>query len=172
MGNTKTTCGSSILPGIVALLLSLQVSAQQNATLDYPQVAFDSDTCCWRQLAANARYGDAANLIVAYINTHKQGNLHALRWHAGQQYAKAGNNAMAIKYFGKTYNVFYRWFGGADGAAWYFYAKGSVAFLKRNRSQLQHILYRWDRKLPKDRNYTQLTMLNQQWDKRYRDALK
>ncbi len=79
---------------------------------------------------------------------------------------------MAVTSFRKTYNILYRWFGGADGKAWCFYAKGSVAFMKRRRHRLERYIRFWSRKLPEDRNYRQLVLLARNWDKNYLEALQ
>ena len=138
---------------------------------EYEQAVFDSDTCCWRKLADEGRYNEGGQLILSYLDiSQKITNPHALKWHAGQMFALAGNNRQAIKWFEKTYSIFYKWFGGQDGKAWYYYAKGTVAFLKRDKATLQKIIGHWDKQLPKDINYTSLTTLLEKWDKTYREA--
>jgi tetratricopeptide (TPR) repeat protein len=127
----------------------------QNKELAYRQVVFDSDTCCWRKLSAEGKPNEAAMLIVNYIKKSPNAvNKHSLKWHAGQMYAAAGNNKKAIVYYKKTYNIFYKWFGDH---AWYYYAKGNVAYLEKDRKKLRRIITLWDRKkLEKEKNYRSL----------------
>lgn len=61
-------------------------------------------------------------------------------------------------------------FGGDEGKAWYFYAKGTVAFIKRDKEKLQKMIQKWDKNLPKDRNYDALVQLYENWDKKYLEA--
>lgn len=139
--------------------------------MNYPQEHFDSQTCCWRQLAAEGKYGQAANLILTYLKKGKVANKHSLNWHAAQMFAMAGNDKQAIRYANKTYNLFYRGFGGSEGRAWYFFAKGTKAFLKRDKKELERLLHCWEEKeLPKDKNFEELTKLLTNWDKSYKEA--
>jgi len=136
----------------------------------YNQTLFDSDTCCWRKLSADKEYLDAANLIVSYLDTNKPSNKHSLHWHAGQMFAMAGSDKLAIKYFKKTYSAFYSLFGGTDGKTWYYYAKGTVAFIEGNLEDLESIIDHWARKYPMDKNYKALLMLRANWGKSYEMA--
>lgn len=156
---------------ICLLLFSISVLGQ-NPELHYSQIQFDSPDCCWRKLTKAGKNAEAADLIVAYLQNGKPENKHSLHWHAGQLFADAGNNKMAIRYFQKTRNIFYRWFGGEEGRAWYFYANGEIAFLKRDQKKLQKIISIWNKKLPKDLNYRQLILLSENWDKTYTEALR
>jgi len=145
------------------------LQAQETShVLDYEQRFFDSDTCCWRKLADNKEYEKGANLIVSYLKNNKtHTNKHSLYWHAGQLFAKAQKDQQAIRYFRKTYNFLYRWFGGEDGKTWYFYAKGTVAFIKRDKEKLHKMIEIWNKNLPKDGNYDTLIQLYENWDKKY-----
>lgn len=135
---------------------------------DYPQAAFDNDTCCWRLLAADEKYLDAAELIKMYLHSSTNiSNKHSLHWHLGQMLAKAGQLKEAKHYFKKTYTIFYRWFGGPDGRAWYLYAKGSVAFLDRDKKELIQILNKWPEENRMDKNYLMLHALFENWEKPY-----
>jgi len=155
------------------LFISFPVIAQEElAVLGYPRQIFDSDTCCWRSLARNGQYEQAGKLIRAYLKVHKNENVHSLNWHAGQMFAKSADNKQAVKYCKKTYSFFYLWFGGHDAKAWYYYGKGTVAFIKRDKKCLARIIAAWDRRLPKDKNYQQLVLLLGNWDKSYLEALK
>ncbi len=150
----------------------LELSAQQTnditPELNYPQSVFDSDTCCWRKLSSERHYAEAATHIVAYIKGHKKvSNKHSLHWHAGQMYAMAGDYASGKKYFKKTYSVFYRWIGDEDAGAWYYYAKGTVAFLDGDKEELEGIIRKWEKHFPKDINYEALLQLLKHWGERY-----
>ena len=153
------------------LLLSAIDCNSQSGVLFYSESAFNSDTCCWRKLSSEGDYIAGAKLLEDYLETHdKNVNQQALHWHAGQLYAMAGANMEACSHFHKTYNVLYKWFGGADGRTWYYYAKGTVAFLHRNRPRLERYLRKWQQHYPEDVNYRALMRLLQNWDKPYREA--
>lgn len=167
--------GMATMKTIVLLLLLFSCSnlAAQDLSnvLLYEQHFFDSDTCCWRKLANTKEYEKAGNMIVSYLKKNKKRtNSQSLQWHAGQMFAKAQNDKQAIFYFKKTYNFLYRLFGGDEGKAWYFYAKGTVAFIKRDKERLQKMIQKWDKNLPKDRNYDALVQLYENWDKKYLEA--
>ena len=139
---------------IIYLLLSANCINAQAPELAYSQEIFDSSTCCWRKLSAEDKHTEAAKLIVEYINSPNAANKHSLKWHAGQMYAAAGNNKNAITYYKKTYNIFYKWFGDAG---WYYYAKGNVAYLKKDKAKLKKIISKWEKKkLERDINYKAL----------------
>ncbi|MDR2009906.1 MAG: hypothetical protein LBQ22_05445 [Bacteroidales bacterium] len=164
---------SILLKAKLPLCILFSISAiAQNPEINYSQAEFDSDTCCWRKLADSGKYEEGANLILEYLKEGKPENKHSLKWHAGQLFANAEKNTKAIKYFRKTSNIFYRWFGGEDGRAWYFYVNGTKAFLRRDKKQLQKIIKHWSNKLPEDMNYKQLVLLLENWDETYLEALK
>lgn len=144
---------------------------QLYSCLSYSEPVFNADTCCWRKLASEKKYEEAATLITFYAKYHedKQINKHLLNWHAGQMFAMAGSRR-AKHYMKKTYSVFTKWFGGDDGKTWYYYAKGTKAFLEDDRNELVTILYKWDRKFEKDKNYDNLVRLNNNWGKPYAEA--
>lgn len=154
------------------IIASAAAPAQLPPEIAYEQVAFDSDTCCWRELGKLGRKEEAGRLIVLYLGKGKVQNAHSLKWHAGQAFAGAGKGRLAKRYINKTYNVFYKWFGGEDGKAWYHYAKGVKAFVRRNKKSLIRIVRHWDRKLPKDKNCNQLKMLLANWELPYDEALR
>lgn len=139
----------------------------QTKELAYEQRIFDSDTCCWRKLSTEGRHNEATILIVDYIkNSPNAVNKHSLNWHAGQLFAAAGNTKQAIKYYKKTYNLFYKWFGDDDARAWYYYAKGNVAYVKKDKKSLGRIIAKWDKKkLEKDINYKALVEMLENWHK-------
>lgn len=139
--------------------------------LNYPQRIFDSDTCCWRKLSAENKYSEAGNLVVSYLKSGKGNtNTHSLKWHAGQLFAMAGNNDVAKKYFKKTYSVLYKWFGGEDGKTWYYYAKGTIAFIDKDKPKLENIIKKWSSEYPKDKNFDVLKNLLNNWGRSYKDA--
>jgi hypothetical protein len=92
---------------LLYILFPFSVIAQ-NPEINYSQTEFDSDSCCWRKLAASGKYEEGANLITDYLREGKPENKHSLKWHAGQLFAKSGNYKMAIKYFRRTSNIFWR----------------------------------------------------------------
>lgn len=142
-----------------------------NPYIYYSQISFDSDTCCWRKLCADKKYTEAANLITSYLDNNNNIKSHqSLNWHAGQMFALAGNYSSAKKYFRKTYSEFYKWFGGTDGKTWYYYAKGTIAFIDSDKKTLETIINRWKIKYPLDNNYKVLLKLNDNWGKSYEFA--
>ncbi len=144
---------------------------ESNSTfLKYDLPAFNSDTCCWRKLSQEQHYREAGDLILRYIRENPRENHQALHWHAGQMYACAEANALAKKHFKKTYSPLYRFFGGTDAKTWYYYAKGTVAFIDNEPQKLQRILEHWETHFEKNLNHRMLVRLNQQWDKKYWDT--
>lgn len=112
---------------------------------------------------------EAGELIVRYIEENPKENHHALHWHAGQMYACANANTLAKKHFKKTYSPLYRIFGGTDAKTWYYYAKGTVAFIDNEPKKLQRIIEHWENNYPPDSNYQMLLRLNQSLGKNYLD---
>lgn len=161
---------------VLLILISgvLPVPAQDAATqpgLEYPQSIFDSDTCCWRELSAAGCYVQAADLIKAYLRYHSHvENRHSLQWHLGQMLAMADQYKEATRQFKKTYSVFYSWFGGADGRAWYLYAKGTVAFLERDKKKFIRLMERWPPQSLPDKNFDMLQTLLEHWELSYRET--
>lgn len=135
----------------------------------YTQKEFDADTCCWRKLANEQQYQQAAAAITLYLFSHKRKevNWHSLNWHAGQMYAKAGLNKLAKIHFQNTYSVFYKLFGNEDAKTWYYYAKGTEAFLDGEKNKLEHILHKWEKCYPLDKNYHALQKLLDNWGEDY-----
>lgn len=155
------------------LLLLLTTHAFSQRERNYPQTAFDSDTCCWRKLSKAGQHHEAAQLIADYIdNSPNAVNKHSLNWHAGQAYAMAGDTKLAVAHFKKTYNLFYRWFGDEDGRAWYYFAKGNISFVERDKAKLERIIARWEKQLPLDNNYNELALLLMNWEMDYKEAYK
>ncbi len=158
------------LLGIFLLSFSVNSFSQ---TILYTESQFNSDTCCWRLLSSQKKYAEAADLIVQYLNTKSTiNNKHSLNWHAGQMFAMAGNKDEAIKYFNKTYSFISKFFSDEDGKQWYYYAKGTVAFIKRDKEQLNRILNKWKAKYPATKNYLALKKLYDKWDENYETASK
>lgn len=135
--------------------------------LNFNLSTFNSDTCCWRKLSHENHYLQAGDLIVRYIKENPRENNHALQWHAGQMYACANQKELAKKYFKKTYSPLYIIFGGIDAKTWYYYAKGTVAFIDNQPQKLQKILTHWETHFEKNPNYQMLVRMNQNWDKDY-----
>ncbi len=156
---------------IIGFAVVASLTANSQRELVYPQRAFDSDTCCWRILSAQGKYQQAATLIVDYIDKGQPDNKHSLNWHAAQMFAFADNNRQAVLYINKTYNVFHKWLGGSEGRPWYYFAKGTKAFLQNDKEKLEHILQSWEESsLAKDKNYQELIRLSNNWGKNYREA--
>ena len=157
----------TILP--LLLLLTSGLYAQRSE-LALTQEEFDSFDCCWRKLNAQKRYAEGAALLADYIaHSPNAKRKLPLNWHAAQLYAGAGNNKLALKYFRKTYNVFYKWFGDKQ---WYYFAKGNAAFVARNKTKLERILAKWEGTFPKEDNYNNLVKLRENWDKPYNEAFE
>ena len=157
---------------LLFILLSTDIFSQDkiastNPALLYNRTAFDADTCCWRKLCADKKYLDAGNLIVSYLNNSKPTNKHSLNWHAGQMFAMAHSDKLAKKYFKRTYSIFYKWFGDTDAKTWYYYAKGTIAFIDSDKKSLEKIIKTWSNKFPTDNNYKALVRLNENWGKSY-----
>lgn len=153
-------------------LISVLPLCGQTPELQYSQSDFDSFECCWRKLDAEKKYAESAALLEEYIkhspNATSKGSLN---WHTGQMFAAAGNNKKAIRYMKKTFNVFYRWFGGEEGRQWYFFAKGTVAFIKNKRRQLERMIHLSHKNnLPGDNNVKELEKLLTNWGQPYDKA--
>ncbi|AWI25125.1 hypothetical protein [Flavobacterium pallidum] len=155
---------------LILLLVSSALFSQTTASPGLDQKDFDGTDCCWRKLSEQKQYKESAALIVAYIEHGNVANIQSLNWHAGQMFAFAGENKQALKYFRKTYNVIQKWFGGEDGKAWFYFAKGTAAFIRRDKVTLARIIGKWKRKLPVDRNLKELEKLLFNWDMQYKEA--
>lgn len=157
---------------IIYLLTIFGVTWSQAPELTYSQSDFDSYDCCWRKLSSENKNAESAALLENYINNSSNAiNKHSLNWHAGQMFAMAGNKPKAIKYMKKTYSVFYRWFGGQEGKEWYYYAKGTVSFIRRDKEKLQRMITLWHKnKLSQNGNLKELEKLLDNWDKTYNEA--
>ncbi len=145
--------------------------SEYDERLNLPQSQFDSDTCCWRKLSQQGNHAAAAQLLIDYLNnSQKIRNTHSLKWHAGQMLAMSGNDEQAKKYFRKTYWIGYRWFGGEDGRAWYDYARGTIAFIDKDKRKLEKILHKWENRGAEGANYKALLRLLGNWGKPYVEA--
>ena len=154
--------------GVLPLLAQSKSSLRY---LDYPQSIFDMDTCCWRVLTANEAYAEAAKMIEGYLLQHQPiENPLSLHWHLGQMLAMADQYKEAKVHFKKTYNVLYSWFGGSDGKAWYYYAKGTVAFLDRDKEKFIRLLAKWPSDSLHEKNYNRMQELLFYWELTYREA--
>lgn len=123
----------------------------------------------WRGLMAEGEYEKAAmTLEYAAISKKFQApNKHALWWHAGQMWAMMGKYDDAKMDMKNTYNVFYKLFDSEDAKTWYYYAKGTIAFLDGDKAQLEKIMNKWERKYDKDNNYVCLQQLMDNWGQDY-----
>ncbi|MBS1772606.1 MAG: hypothetical protein JST82_07090 [Bacteroidetes bacterium] len=158
---------------LLLVLLSFYADAQSAIELSYNQSVFNSDTCCWRELSKQGKFQEAVLLLEDYMrNGNQPFNRQLFNWHTGQLWAMAGNAEKAVKYFHKTYNIFYKWFGGEDGKTWYYFAKGTSAFVNGNKHRLEHIIIKWKKKYKPDGNYKELTILYSNWGKPYAEAYK
>lgn len=160
------------LLAIAFFFTSFLARGQNDEILNLTQKEFDSFDCCWRKLSDGKHYAEAAELMAYYIkNSPNAQKKHSLNWHAGQMYAFAGDNSEGIRYMKKTYNLLYRWFGGEDGRQWYYYAKGTKAFLRGNERQLKRMIRLWDKHgYEQEANYRTLTKLITNWSKSYDEA--
>lgn len=154
------------------LLLAGFYCYAQRPELALTQKEFDDFNCCWRKLSSEKHYAEAAAMLEDYVeHSPNAERKHPLNWHTGQLYAHAGDNRKAVKYMRKTYNIFYRWFGGEDGQAWYYYAKGTVAFLEGNKRQLERIISLWKSTgVEENENFAKLHKLLSNFDKTYTEA--
>ena len=155
---------------IVFLFTSSLFAQKADSNRFYSQRDFDSDSCCWRKLAREEKYNEAAELILDFIEKGKISNKQSLNWHVAQMYAFNEDYKNALKYSRKTYNVFQKWFGGEDGKTWFYFAKGTSAFLERDKENLQRIISMWNAKLTRDKNLSELESLLINWDLNYKRA--
>jgi hypothetical protein len=155
------------------LFSSITLSAQNNlssTSLFYSLHVFNSDTCCWRKLTKEDHDEEAAHLILSYYGQNKKiVSKHPLYWHAGQCFAFAGQNAMAVKYMKKTYSKMFSGLGGEEGKTWYYYAAGTVAFLERDKKKLSGLVSKWENRYPQDLNYQSLLELLKHWELPYEE---
>jgi hypothetical protein len=159
-------------PILFFLFFSIILSAQNNLSstaLFYPLPVFNSDTCCWRKLSKEGHDEEAAQLILSYhLQNKKIVSKHPLYWHAGQCFAFAGQDEMAVKYMKKTYRPIFSWLGGEEGKTWCYYAIGTVAFLERDKKKLSRLVSKWENKYPEDLNYQALLELIKHWGLPYK----
>lgn len=120
------------------LCLFLAFDCDKKGSLDPDFDTFDqSPGTGWRQLAANGRFLDAANLIDEYIEKHRdlgESQMTILHFHAGQMYAFAYDYKTAIERFGlSTYaeeppDLPLRWNA---------YVQATIAFLSKDLKRLK-----------------------------------
>lgn len=158
---------------LIFLFATINLLAQNNypiSSLSYPLSAFNADTCCWRKLSQEDHNEEAAQLILSYYKQNKQSvNRQPLYWHAGQCFALTGQNEMAIRYMKRTYSSFLHRFGGEDGMKWYYYARGTVAFLERDKKKLSSIIEKWKLRYPDELNYNALVEMYEKWALPYKE---
>lgn len=161
------------LPLYIVLLIKFSASAQNSpGYCSYSPQQFNSDSCCWRVLEKDGFYIEAAQMIASYKQCNRISHNSAFNWHQGQMYALAGDYQNAKKYIHKSFSVFDKWFGGNDGKSWYWYAKGTLAFLNSNPNQLERIIRKWERKFPRDNNFKSLLTLKENFSSEYIVLLK
>lgn len=170
--HTSLTCRLPVLLFAMGFMPWMLLRAQQPVETTYPQHVFDSDTCCWRKLARQGAYPEAARLVEAFLRTDNAVNRQSLHWHAGQLWAMCGNNKPALKHFRKTYHVWQKWLGGEDGKTWYYFAKGTVAAITRDQRTLNRVVSKWKKKWPPDRNYRELLRLQANGGLSYEEATR
>ena len=97
------------------------------------QEAFDQDLeGGWREIAKQDGCREAASLLLqAYLrySVYPVEDQSMLRWHAGQLEAMAGDTLEAIALIRGTYDDSPE----PDAVAWRLYARGTIAFLQRDR---------------------------------------
>lgn len=140
---------------------------QSNYT-DLSQSEFDSFNCCWRVLAAEGKYEEAAVLITEYLENSKLiRNRHSLHWHAGQMYCFANEMEKAKAEMKKTTDIFSKTFGGKEAKAWHWYVHGNIAYIDRDKPKLISIINHWKTKWNEPINYSFLVGLLNGWELPY-----
>jgi hypothetical protein len=96
---------------------------------------FDQSPEGWRALDEKQRYLEASELILSYIRQNRHDitgmnpSLQVMYFHAGQEYAMAGEKHYenAIECFEYAY---------MESTKWNLYVEGTIAFLKRDKTTL------------------------------------
>ena len=84
----------------------------------------------WRVLSNEGKYLEAASELLYFVLSDSTRNAHADYWHIGQMYAMANDYEKAIFYMDKSAI-------GVKDEQWNWYYQGTIAFLKRDKQQLQ-----------------------------------
>jgi hypothetical protein len=120
------------------LCLVLAVACRNKDPLDLGYDAFDQwPGMGWRQVAGKGRFSDAAKLIDAYSEKHKDLDVSQranLNFHAGQMYAFADNYQTAIDRFSKST---YAEEPVELPLRWNAYVNATIAFLKKDMNRLK-----------------------------------
>jgi|GEM_PF-1060052 len=125
----------------------------------------------WRRLMAQGKYEEAAKILEFDVKASRRRdvNRHSFYWHAGQLRAMAGQYKKAKRDMRKTHSIFYK-LGGEDAKTWYYYAKGTEAFLDGDKKRLVAIIKKWEKRYTRDKNYENLLRLLDSWGKTYAQA--
>lgn len=129
---------------LTMLLFSISGSASQSAPtpeefqamlkLDYKAFDQSQPNGGWRGIADNV---EAGKVLDAYNVQHREtltpSQLGIITWHAGQTYAFANLNDLAIARFKKSFN---KDESPTDTFKWNSYVKGSIAFLEHDMKKL------------------------------------
>lgn len=155
-------------------LLSFSVSSQELKqseidslmTLDFQ--AFDQDMQGgWRYYGNKMQFGTAASLIKTYLEQHpeiEENKAEIMRWHAGQMYAMAGENELAIPLMESSRKE-------EDFMRWNEYLDATVAFLKKDRKAFDENI-KAVASFSNNQNLRLLQILEANFDKSYREALE
>ncbi|MCX2718456.1 hypothetical protein [Lentiprolixibacter aurantiacus] len=162
------------ITGILFLsLLSYAVSAQELKqseidslmSLDFQE--FDQDMQGgWRYYGNKMQFDLAASLIKTYLEQHpeiKKNEAEVMRWHAGQMYAMAGENELAIPLMESSRKE-------EDLMRWNEYLDATVAFLKKDRKTFDENI-KAVASFANNPNLRLLKILEANFDKSYREAL-
>lgn len=131
--------------------------------------AFDQDMQGgWRYYANQKKFGVAASLIESYLERHPEMSdfqKGVMSWHAGQLLAMDGQEARAIPLMEKSRKE------SDDFMLWNSYLDATIAFLKKDRPTFEANLQAVAA-MSNNPNLPVLRILEQHFDKRYRQALE
>lgn len=155
-------------------LLTLSVSSQQLKQSEIDSLmaldfeAFDQDMQGgWRHYGNQMQFGTAASLIKTYLEYHPEideNKAEVMRWHAGQMYAMAGENELAIPLLESSRKK-------EDFMRWNEYLDATVAFLKKDRKAFDENI-KAVASFANNPNLRLLKILEANFDKSYREALE
>lgn len=110
-------------------------SFDQAAMLALAPGAFDQDLAGgWRPLAERGCKREAADLLAAYSALPKAAGNTTIVWHEAQLRAELGQTAQAITLMQRSYKPN----DGTDPGYWNAYVDGTLAFLRHDRTALEH----------------------------------
>lgn len=124
-----------MIPAVLAFALTS--GSVQDCRIARPEMlqldrdAFDQGAGGWRRLEAAQCHAEAADIIRDWRALHTDETV-ILRWHEGQERAKAGQRDAAIALFLQAYRTV-----GQEpiAPAWNLYVSASIAFLQGDRMQ-------------------------------------